>query len=117
VDIILKPTPFGANQPPIPVARAITVARVSSPTSTDRSYQSSFLHSLHKYFLEERRLVKQGDIIGVPLNTDDARWSWLFGESGEETQSNGVDTAAIACVQHRRSLMSLTSLLLRTLGI
>ena len=95
-EVVVRPTPFGANQPRVPVARAITVARVSSPTSTDRSYQSSFLNSLHAYFLKERRLVKQGDVICLPLNTDDTRRSWLFGESEEGGQSEDLDVAVIS---------------------
>lgn len=100
MDVFLRPTPFGASHPPVPVARAITVARVSSPISTDRAYQTSFLHSLHQYFLDQRRLVKQGDIIALPLNTDDVRRSWMSEESEEGSQdTNNTEVADLQCVK------------------
>ena len=62
-----------ASAPRIPTARMITIARVASSISTDRTFQSSFLHSLHAYFLAQRRLVKRDDVVGLSINTDDMR--------------------------------------------
>lgn len=66
----LRPSPFGSRQPAIPVARAVTIARVASPVATDRAYQTLFLHSLKSFFESSRHLVKNGDMIAVSLDTD-----------------------------------------------
>ncbi|KAF9466437.1 AAA-domain-containing protein [Collybia nuda] len=68
--ILLHPSPFGSRQPVVPTARTVTVARIASPISANRKYQPNFLRSLKAYFDSTRRLVKQGDIIAVPLDTD-----------------------------------------------
>lgn len=66
----LHPSPFGSKQPTVPVAKSVTIARVTAPISVDRTYQSAFLGSLKAYFSNTKRLVKQGDLIGVGLNSD-----------------------------------------------
>ncbi|KAF7359478.1 Peroxisomal biogenesis factor 6 [Mycena sanguinolenta] len=66
----LHPSPFGSGQPAIPTARAVTIARVASPISVDRAYQPAFLRSLKAYFNDSKRLVKQGDLIAVGVDTD-----------------------------------------------
>ena len=72
---------------------------MSSPISTDRGYQNSFLQALHHYFLQRRRLVKQNDIIALPLNTDDVRRGWMFGATEEGTQdADDSDEAYLQCV-------------------
>jgi len=71
--IHLLPSPFGSYQPPIPTARTLTVARVASPLSINRAYQDLFLSSLKGYFEVARRLIKRGDVIGIPIDTDLSR--------------------------------------------
>lgn len=71
--IHLLPSPFGSYQPPIPTARTLIVARVASPLSINRAYQDLFLSSLKGYFEVTRRLIKRGDVIGVPIDTDLSR--------------------------------------------
>ncbi|KAJ6547239.1 AAA-domain-containing protein [Mycena capillaripes] len=66
----LRASPFGSGRPAIPTAKAVTVARVASPISVDRTYQPSFLRSLKVYFRDSKRLVKHGDLIAVGVNTD-----------------------------------------------
>lgn len=88
--LVLKPTPFGSNLPRVPTARTITVARIASPISTDRSYQDIFLRSLHSYFLRRRRLVKQDDVITLRINTDDTRRVWTR-DDFDENSSGGRD--------------------------
>jgi len=70
--ISLRPSPFGSRQPAIPIARGVTIARVASPVAVDRAYQTLFLHSLKSFFDSDKRLVKNGDIIAIPLDTDAA---------------------------------------------
>jgi len=70
--ISLRASPFGSRQPAIPVARALAIARVASPITVDRAYQNLFLRSLKSFFGASRRLVKNGDIIAISLDTDAA---------------------------------------------
>ncbi|KAG7452765.1 AAA-domain-containing protein [Guyanagaster necrorhizus] len=69
--IQLCPSPFGSGKPTVPTARSITVARVASPISVDRTYQSLFVTALQRHFEGAPTLVKAGDVIAVALNTDD----------------------------------------------
>lgn len=48
----------------------MTVARVASPYSNDRTYQPFFLHALKDYFEGQKRLVKKGDLIAVGLHAE-----------------------------------------------
>lgn len=68
--ISLRASPFGSRQPVIPTARTVTVARVASPISLDRTYQYLFLRSLKSYFGVKKRLVKRGDLIAIGVDTD-----------------------------------------------
>ncbi|KAH9483816.1 Peroxisomal biogenesis factor 6 [Psilocybe cubensis] len=69
----IRSSPFGSSNPAIPTARAITIARVASPASINRQYQPLFLESLKRHFASRKRLLKQGDVIAVSIDTDVAR--------------------------------------------
>lgn len=58
---------FGPLSPPLPIARSITVAQITSPTSSNGS---SLLDGLQKYFRKCLRLVKRGDVLIIPTETD-----------------------------------------------
>lgn len=81
--IYIRPSPFGSANPPIPIARSITIARVASPNSINRQYQSLFLHSLRRYFDAGKRLVKQNDIIAVSIDIDSSRWFEEIDDDGD----------------------------------
>jgi peroxin-6 len=93
--ISLQTSPFGSGQPAIPTARTVTLARVASPLSTDRTYQPLFLRSLKVYFDGMKRLVKQGDVIAVGIDTDallrirgsDSE----VGDTGDAVDQDGLD--------------------------
>lgn len=68
----IRPSPFGNRQPAIPVARALTLARIASPFSTGRKFETLFLQEIQFYFSSCKRLVKRGDLINVSIDTDDA---------------------------------------------
>ncbi len=70
-EISIRPSPFGSQRPTIPTATTVNIARVASAFSTDKTYQPLFLQALQGYFKDTTRLVKQGDIIAVGINTDD----------------------------------------------
>ena len=68
--VMLLSTPFGSRSPPIPVAKVVTIARIASPHSIDRKFQPLFLRALKSHFDHERRLLKKGDILAIPINID-----------------------------------------------
>ncbi|KAJ4501694.1 P-loop containing nucleoside triphosphate hydrolase protein [Lentinula lateritia] len=68
--ISLHPSPFGSREPSIPIAHSVTVARVASPLSINKAYQNSFLEALKTHFTLGKRLIKQGDIVAVGIDTD-----------------------------------------------
>ncbi|KAJ3503046.1 hypothetical protein NLJ89_g8610 [Agrocybe chaxingu] len=83
----IRPSPFGSLDPPIPTARSITIARVASPISISRQYERLFLDSLKAYFEAGKRLMKQGDLFAVSLDTDQSRW-FSDDPGSEELSSN-----------------------------
>lgn len=89
----IYPTPFGSGHPAVPIARTVTIARLATALSVDRTYQSLFLHKLHDHFCERSRFMKQGDLIAVPIDTDDLQWTSQSDESHDA--STGTDTADI----------------------
>ncbi|KAJ8515523.1 hypothetical protein ONZ45_g7081 [Pleurotus djamor] len=69
-ELYLLSSPFGSTEPNIPTAKSVTIARVATPISTDRTFQPLFLHALKRYFEGKKRVVKEGDIISLAIDTD-----------------------------------------------
>ncbi|KAF9646869.1 AAA-domain-containing protein [Thelephora ganbajun] len=68
--VFITVSPFGSLPPPLPTARSVTVAQIVSPPGLNNSYGPSLLGGLRKYFQTSLRLVKRGDILIVPIETD-----------------------------------------------
>lgn len=51
-----------------PVAKEVTLVKISTPISTDRSLQPTIFAALKRHFETKRRLVKGGDIIGISVD-------------------------------------------------
>ncbi|KAJ8699681.1 peroxisomal assembly protein [Pleurotus ostreatus] len=83
----LLTSPFGSLEPNIPTARSATIARVATPISTDRSYQALFLLALKRYFEGKKRLVKEGDLIALEIDTD---LSWRIADP-QKTEVSSPD--------------------------
>lgn len=83
----LLTSPFGSLEPNIPIARSATIARVATPISTDRSYQTLFLLALKRYFEGKKRLVKEGDLIALEIDTD---LSWRIADP-QKTEVSSPD--------------------------
>jgi hypothetical protein len=66
-------SPFSSGPLPVPTARTLSIARVASPFSIDKTYQALFLRALKEHFEGTRRLVKKGDMIAVGIDTDATR--------------------------------------------
>ncbi|KAL5532956.1 PEX6 [Sanghuangporus sanghuang] len=81
-------SPFGSTSPPIPVARSVSLARVASPASRDRRHYSSMLSTLKTKLETSRFLVKVGDVITLPIYTDN---SWGFADCVDNSSMGEVD--------------------------
>ncbi|KAG6865884.1 hypothetical protein C0991_010965 [Blastosporella zonata] len=86
-DELVAKAPFGSRKPPVPNARTLTIARVASPVSISRIYQPLYLKSLKAYFDSTKRLVKQGDIIAVSIDTGDT----IHHQENSESQETAVE--------------------------
>lgn len=71
--IHIRPSPFGSSNPTIPTARSITLARIASPISINRQYQQLCIDALKTYFDSGKKLMKQGDLLALPIDTDLSR--------------------------------------------
>lgn len=55
----------------------------------DRTYQPLFLRSLKTYF-ESKRLIKQGDLIAISLDTDDVGLAGDSHASDDTLDADGI---------------------------
>lgn len=68
-------SPSRLPSPAFPVAHSLTVARIASPHSVHRAYQSLFLDELKEYFKNSKRVLKKGDLIAVGICEEAARYA------------------------------------------
>jgi peroxin-6 len=85
--ISLRPSPFGQRQPAIPTAKSVTIARIASPYSIHKKYQTASLNSLKSYFAATKRLVKANDVIALSLYTK-PKSSLYDGDGGSEHEDD-----------------------------
>ena len=56
-----------------PVAKELTILRVSTPLSTERALQSGIFAALKQHFEKKRRIVRQGDLVALPIDVGTSR--------------------------------------------
>lgn len=56
-----------------PVAKEMTIVRVSTPLSTERTLQNGIFASLKHHFENKRRILRQGDLIALPIDVGASR--------------------------------------------
>lgn len=61
-----KPRITSASVPPL--AKEVTLLKLSTPLSTERLLQPSLFTGLKQYFEQKRRIVKSGDLFGIPVD-------------------------------------------------
>lgn len=76
-----------------PTADAITIARVASEHSMHKRYQPIFLEGLKAFFQERRRILKQGDLIAIPIDDALARFTEDVPEGEESAAASGEQDA------------------------
>ncbi|KAH8820383.1 P-loop containing nucleoside triphosphate hydrolase protein, partial [Xylogone sp. PMI_703] len=53
-----------------PFARELTLLKIATPLSTDRTMQNVLFAGLKRHFARHTRLVRKGDLIAVPIDED-----------------------------------------------
>lgn len=56
-----------------PVAKEMTIIRVSTPLSTERALQNGIFACLKHHFENKRRVLRQGDLIALPIDVEASR--------------------------------------------
>lgn len=51
-----------------PLAREVTLLKLSTPLSSERALQPSLFAGLKDFFESKRRVVKRGDLVGIPVD-------------------------------------------------
>jgi peroxin-6 len=51
-----------------PIAREVTLLRIATPLSTERTLQTAFFTGLKRHFSSKLRVVRTGDLLGVPVD-------------------------------------------------
>jgi peroxin-6 len=77
----------GSSLPP--TAKEVTLSRLSTPLSEEKSTQPSLFARLQDYFKQKQRIVKSGDLIAVPI--DEALGKAVF-EGGSADETNDILT-------------------------
>lgn len=54
----------------IPIASAVSVARVGGWNQVQKAYQGMILHNLRNFFISKRRVLHVGDMIPIPFDTN-----------------------------------------------
>ena len=56
-----------------PVAKELIIIRISTPLSTERALQTGIFASLKQHFERKKRILRQGDLIALPIDVDASR--------------------------------------------
>jgi len=58
----------GASRPPF--ARELTLLKISTPFSTERTLQNALFSGLKRHFTSRTRIVQKGDLLAIPIDED-----------------------------------------------
>jgi peroxin-6 len=72
-----------------PTAKEVTLSRLSTPLSEEKSTQPSLFARLQDHFKQKQRIVKSGDLIAIPI--DEALGKAVF-EGGAADETNDILT-------------------------
>ena len=82
------------------MAKAVTIARVASRLSTNRSYQPLVQQGLKNFFDGKRRLIKQGDLLAVKVDLNQLQYLQAISTGdGSETGTPGVREGCVCSSQ------------------
>lgn len=102
-EVILQPSPFSARTPTIPIANSVSVCRLATTEGVDKRYERSWLKGLKIYFAAKKtlsevqvdetipRLMRRGDVFGVPVWLDKLRAPDDEDEDGDDEDEDTSD--------------------------
>lgn len=80
----------------IPVAQSVTISRVLSPITMDKTYQTHFFGGLKSVFNEYQKCVRMGDLVPVLIDTVLAKTMFdTLKTSKQEDENNGAEDSGI----------------------
>lgn len=65
------PKIIGASLPPF--ARELTLLKISTPLSTERTLQNALFAGLKQHYASRTRIVRKGDLVAIPIDEDLSR--------------------------------------------
>ncbi|KAI9731073.1 MAG: peroxisomal assembly protein [Claussenomyces sp. TS43310] len=77
-----QPNPTISMRPPL--AREVTLLKILTPLSTERMLQTAFLSGLKTYFAQKKRTIKEGDLVGIPIDEHLGRTLYQASSSTED---------------------------------
>lgn len=81
-----KPRLTHASSPP--VAREVNFMKLLTPLATERNLDTSLFVGIRKFFESKQRLVKPGDIIGIPIDGELGKAVYHAAPSDEDADQN-----------------------------
>lgn len=79
----------------IPVAQSVTISRVLSPITMDKTYQAHFFGGLKSVFNEHQKCVRMGDLVPVLIDTVLAKTMFDTLKNSKQEDENGAEDSAI----------------------
>ena len=73
-----------------PLAKEVTLRKVSTPVSTKKDVQSSIFAILKLHFQLSFRIVKTGDLIAIPFDQELGRATFDIGQNAEKSEEDDV---------------------------
>ncbi len=81
-----QPKITGSARPPY--AKNVTIQQIRTPISSERALQTAILGGLKSYFAQNIRVVKSGDLVGIPIDSQLGR---ALQEAPSATDGGAVD--------------------------
>lgn len=73
-----------------PLAKEVTLLKVSTPLSMDRVLQPALFAGLKQYFESRRRILKSGDLVGISVDESLGRAVFSGTSSGDANQEDDI---------------------------
>ncbi|KZV61880.1 AAA-domain-containing protein [Peniophora sp. CONT] len=92
--VYLQPLPEILRTRTLPTAQSVTIARVASKISVNKLYQPLVLDALKAYFGAGKRLVRQGDLLVLKIDLQQAHLQSTLPEGEQLSGLNGSRSAS-----------------------
>ncbi|KAK9448935.1 P-loop containing nucleoside triphosphate hydrolase protein [Limtongia smithiae] len=94
----------------IQVAKEITISRVLSSISSDRTLLQASLQGLRTYFDNNQRVVAKGDLIAIPIDEPIARLLYVPGPSDENSTFEEITSLQLPIIPSGIAWFQITSI-------